>query len=113
MGHCNDMPQQLYQSRIFVLTSDYEGMPNALLESMALGLACISTDCPCGGPRTVIQDGENGLLIPLRDTKALETALRRILSDPEFEKKLGENAHKIGETLAPDRVNEAWESVII
>lgn len=113
MGHCNDMPQQLYQSRIFVLTSDYEGMPNALLESMALGLACISTDCPCGGPRTVIQDGENGLLIPLRDTKALETALRRILAAPELEHKLGENAHKIGETLAPDRVNEAWESVII
>lgn len=113
MGHCNDMPQQLYQSRIFVLTSDYEGMPNALLESMALGLACISTDCPCGGPKTVIQDGENGLLIPVRDEKALEVALRRILSDADFEKKLGENAHKIGEKLAPERVNESWEKVIV
>ena len=113
MGHCNDMPQQLYESRIFVLTSDYEGMPNALLESMALGLACISTDCPCGGPRTVIQDGENGLLIPVRNEKALEQALWEILSNPALEKKLGENARKIGEQLSPERVNEAWEKVII
>lgn len=113
MGHCMDMPQQLYESRIFVLASDYEGMPNALLESMALGLACISTDCPCGGPRTVIRDGENGILIPVRDEQALEQALRRILSDAQLEKKLGENAHKIGDALAPARVNELWEKALI
>lgn len=113
MGYCHDMPQQIYQSRIFVLTSDYEGMPNALLESMALGLACISTDCPCGGPRTVIRDGENGLLIPVRDEKALEKALRKILGDSEVEERLGVNAHHIGEELSTEKVNTAWEKLII
>lgn len=113
MGHCNDMPQQLYQSRIFVLTSDYEGMPNALLESMALGLACISTDCPCGGPRTVIQDGENGILIPVHDTQALEKALRKILENPDLEERLGVNAHHIGEELSTEKVNAAWEELIM
>ena len=113
MGRHSDIPEQIYESRIYVLTSNFEGMPNALLEAMALGLACISTDCPCGGPRTVIRDGENGLLIPVGDEEALEKALRKLLDDRDLEEKLGRNAHRIGEELSTDRVNASWESFII
>lgn len=112
MGRRSDIAEQIRQSRIYVLTSNYEGMPNALLEAMALGLACISTDCPCGGPREVITDGENGLLIPVGDVSALEQALRRILDDVELEKELGTNANKLGKQLSPEQVNLAWEKFV-
>ena len=58
-------------ARLFVLTSDYEGMPNALMEAMALGLPCISTDCRPGGARTLIKSGKTGIIVPLRNVNAL------------------------------------------
>jgi len=112
MGRHADIPEQIWKSRIYVLTSNFEGMPNALLEAMALGLACIATDCPCGGPGTVIRDGENGLLIPVGDEQALEEALRKVMDNPALEERLGKNAHKLGEELAPERVNRAWEEFV-
>lgn len=112
MGRRSDIPDCIYRSRIFVLMSQYEGMPNALLEAMSLGLAVISTDCPCGGPRTVIRDGENGLLVPVDDIDALEQALRRILENPQLEEMFGRNASKLGMELAPEKVNQMWREYI-
>ena len=112
MGSCGQVAEAIGEAGIFVLSSDVEGMPNALLEAMALGLACVSTDCPCGGPRTVIKDGENGLLIPVGDTDALTRALRRIMDDPELEERLGVNAAKIKEDLEPKKVNQMWMDYI-
>lgn len=111
-GSCSHVADAIREAEIFVLSSNVEGMPNALLEAMALGLACISTDCPCGGPRTVIRDGENGLLIPVGDTAALENAIRRILSDPDLEERLGIHAAEIKQELAPERVNQMWMDYI-
>lgn len=111
-GNVSRIPDYIERARIFVLTSDTEGMPNALLEAMALGLAVISTDCPCGGPRTVIRDGSNGLLVPVRDTQALTEALRKLLSNPDFEQSLGEQAAKIQEQLSPEQVNREWQQYL-
>lgn len=112
MGNVQKVADEIERSRIFVLTSDIEGMPNALLESMSLGLACISTDCPVGGPRSVIEDGVNGLLIPVGDADALEQALRRILSDASFEERLGQQARDIQKRLHPDLINAKWMEYI-
>lgn len=112
MGDHDNIPELIYQSRIFVLSSDAEGMPNALMEAMALGLAVVSTDCPCGGPAAVIRHGENGLLVPPGDTEAMERALREILSDTEKEERFGKEAHKLGEELSPERVNKSWQDYI-
>lgn len=112
MGRRSDIRDQIERSRIFVLSSDYEGMPNALLEAMATGLAVISTDCPCGGPKTVIRDGENGLLIPVGDEAALTAALQRILDDPELEESLGREAAKLARELAPEKVCRRWQEEI-
>lgn len=87
-------------------------MPNSIMEAMALGIPVIATDCPCGGPAELIQDGENGLLVPVGDAFALADAFRRILQDAEFERKLGESAREIVERLAPDKVNKRWESYL-
>lgn len=111
-GKENATYDKIYDSSIFVLTSYVEGMPNALIEAMALGLAVISTDCPCGGPRMLIQDKRNGLLIPVDDKKALVNALGKLLEEEQLREQLGQNAHKLGEELAPGKVNRMWQEYI-
>ncbi|MXP74782.1 glycosyltransferase [Lachnospiraceae bacterium WCA-9-b2] len=95
-------------SAIFVMTSNFEGMPNALLEAMALGLPCISTDCPCGGPRSLIETGKNGLLIPVGDIEALEKALRVLLKSPDFADSLGREATLIRGKLDIENIGRQW-----
>ncbi len=107
-GEVDRVEETIYRSRIYVLTSKMEGMPNALMEAMALGLAVVSTDCPCGGPRTLIRNGENGILVPVDDDAALTEALKKILTDPGLEKRLGENAAGLGRELSPERVSRQW-----
>lgn len=85
-------------SAMFVLSSDYEGISNALLECLAIGLPCISTDCPCGGSRMLIKNGENGLLVPVGDAEALCRAMERMADDKEFADKCGKNAKKTRKT---------------
>lgn len=111
-GYVKDIPQQLLEPSVFVLSSDYEGMPNALMEAMASGLACISTDCPCGGPRFLIKEGENGLLVPVGDQTALENALRRVLADDTLRQKLGANATRIQRKLSSEIIYKKWEEFI-
>lgn len=111
-GSVSDVADRICKARIFTLTSNTEGMPNSIMEAMALGIPVIATDCPCGGPAELIQDGENGLLVPVGDAFALADAFRRILQDAEFERKLGESAREIVERLAPDKVNKRWESYL-
>ena len=112
-GSITDVAAALRQTSAFLLTSDTEGMPNTLLEAMATGLPCIATDCPCGGPAAVIRDGENGLLVPVRDTAALTAALRRVLSDPALAQRLGAAAANVQETYAPARVLPQWEAYLL
>lgn len=111
-GFVSDMPERLEKSSMFVLSSDYEGMPNALMEAMASGLPCVSTDCGGGGARFLIRDGENGSLVPVGDENAMAEAMRKILSDEAFAATLGRNARKLQETLAPEKVYGEWEAFV-
>lgn len=111
-GNQADIYEKIYQSNIFVLTSYFEGMPNALIEAMALGLAVISTDCVGSGPKELIRNNENGILIPVGDKKALKEALLRLIADKELEKELGVEAAKIVKNLNPDYVNSLWKTYL-
>lgn len=107
-GFCKNVHEQICSAAFFVMTSDFEGMPNALIEAMALGLPCISTDCPCGGPKMLIRPGENGLLFPVKDEKALLNAMCRMAADPEAAAAMGEKACAIKEKVHLDAVVDQW-----
>ena len=111
-GRSDTIYEQIYESRIFVLPSKVEGMPNALIEAMTLGLAVVSTDCPCGGPRMLIKDGINGLLVPVDDQEAMTNAILKILDNPELEESMGREAHKLLDEVHPDKVNKIWETYL-
>lgn len=108
-GAIPDVADKIGKASLFLLTSYSEGISNALIEAMALGLPVIATDVPSGGTQELIRHEENGLIIPTGDEKALKEAMDRLLSDREFAARLGEQAHKIQERLAPDRVNRQWQ----
>ena len=91
-----------------MLTSFTEGMPNTLIEAMSLGTACISTDCPCGGPKDLIRDGENGFLVPVDDSDALADRLTRLLENPDLMQQMGKNAAKLQAEYLPEKVNQEW-----
>ena len=98
-GRVEDVATVIQSASVFVLTSKQEGMPNALMEALVSGLAAVSTDCPCGGPAELIEDGVNGILIPVDDEQALTEALDKLLSDEEYRNRLGEEAKKLIEKV--------------
>jgi len=112
-GHTDHMPEELEKSSLYVLSSDFEGMPNALMEGMAVGLPCISTDCPCGGPKFLIQDGKNGILVPVGDVDKMAEAMKALLIDEEKRNALGKEAATVQERLAPEKIYKQWEEFIV
>ncbi len=94
VGRKPDVIDIISDMQIYVLASRYEGMPNSLLEGMASGCACISTDCDFG-PRELIIDGKNGLLVPVEDTTALAIALDTLAKDHVLSVKISQNAAAI------------------
>lgn len=112
-GYVNNVDERLSDSALFVLPSNYEGMPNALMEAMAIGLPCISTDCPIGGPRFLIEDGYNGFLVPVNDEVGLSNRIEKVLSDTKLQNKLGDNSQKIINKLNPDTIYASWEKLVL
>ena len=112
-GAVDDVAKRMSEASIFVLPSRIEGMPNALIEAMVMGMACISTDCPCGGPRDLIAtDESNGILVPVDDVDAMAMALKRLITNDTLRESMGDNARKIMNTLHPDAVNKQWKNYI-
>lgn len=107
-GVVPDVAARICRASLFLLTSYSEGVSNALIEALALGLPVIATDVPSGGTEELMRDGVNGLVIPAGDQAALEHAMDRLLSDPAYADRLGREAAKIQERLAPERVNPMW-----
>ncbi len=112
MGQSEDIASVLAGAKLFVLSSDYEGMPNALMEALVAGVPSISTDCPCGGPRELIKHGENGLLVPCQDEQALIQAMDKMLSNPQQAATLAANARRLAEVFKPEVVVKQWEDFL-
>ncbi len=112
MGKTDNVAEVLSHAKAFVMTSDFEGMPNAMLEAMAVGLPVIVTDCPCGGPRMIIKNNVNGILLPVNDVDSLYNALKRIEQDTEFRKSISIQAMQTSRMFKPQVIYQQWKSYI-
>lgn len=108
MGHSQDIIKIMSQSEIFVLSSDYEGMPNSLIEAMCVGCACVATDAPAYGARHFINDGENGLLVKVKDEEGMARALKRLVTEDELREKLGNNARLVYKVVDASVISDNW-----
>ena len=109
-GRNKDVLNCIKNCAAFILSSDYEGMPNALIEAMCMGMPVISTDCPSGGPRELIHNGENGLLIGVNNVDDMKKAMRQIIDSKS--KAFGENAYLTGKKLTEPSIFEEWRNVL-
>ena len=93
MGRTSDVEAVLNETDLFVMSSDYEGMPNALIEAMAMGVPCISSDCRTG-PKSLIKDGQTGLLFQTGNLESLTEKMDWALQHPEEMNRMGNNARE-------------------
>ena len=109
-GRNKDVLNAINDSAAFILSSDYEGMPNALIEAICMGMPVISTDCPSGGPRELIHNGENGLLIDVNSVEDMKKAMKKIVGGSG--ETLGKNAYLTGGKLTNPSIFEEWKTVL-
>jgi len=113
MGLTTQPMQDIARDGVFLITSDFEGISNSLLEAMAVGLPCVSTDHTPGGARLLITDHENGLLAPIEDAVALSNAMCEFAENPALAKACGEKARDVVNRFAPDQIIDMWEQYLL
>ena len=109
-GRTNNVPEALASARIFVLCSNVEGMPNALMEAMALGVPCIATDV--SGVRDIIDDGVNGFIIPVGDQKALEDRLMQLMGSEKLQDQFSRESYSVMERFDKRIIFEQWLDLV-
>lgn len=109
-GHARDIHQKVAAASVFVLTSEYEGLPNALIEAMMMGVPSITTDYP--GADEVLEDGVTGLVVPRGNAPALADALVRLAEDPALAGKLSAQAMDRAQAYRTENVIRQWRTTI-
>jgi glycosyltransferase involved in cell wall biosynthesis len=106
-----DMGAEMSKASIFVLSSRWEGLPLVLLEAMSVGMGVVSFDCPTG-PREVIEDHVNGLLIRPRKMEVLAAGLSEMMDDAELRRRCAERAIETAHDYSMEAVGPQWESFL-
>lgn len=112
-GFCFDIHDRIKQAQIYVLSSDFEGMPNSLMEAMAMGFPVISTDCPTGGPRELINDGENGFLVSVGDSIGLANKISYLIDNPCERERVAQQAMNIRNTHSEESIVAIWKKEVL
>ena len=112
LGQQDNIPEKIVNSACFILTSDFEGIPNALIEAMSIGIPSISTDCSPGGAKLLINDGVNGFLVKKGDFQAIADKLSWIVENQDKSEKIGREAMKIAQTFSEKEISIQWEQAI-
>jgi len=111
-GFQENLYKFIQKSDVFVHTSLFEGFGNIILEAMSCGVPVIATDCPFG-PREIIKNGENGILVPVSDEGALAKALKIILENKETRNRFVRNAHQRLLEFTPEKMVRSYEDVFL
>lgn len=111
-GNSRHVHEDIKNAKLFAFTSDYEGLPNALMEAMAIGVPCVSTDCSPGGARMLINHGENGILVPCGDVAALTAVFDELLENEEMLEKFSVNGQKLKESVCVENIAKRWVECI-
>lgn len=112
-GAVDNIGEEIKDARLFIMTSIYEGMPNALIEAMVLGLPVISSDCPCGGPKMLIENEKNGYLFKNNNIEDLICKIELLLNNEEKCREIGYEASKIVRLVNSNKINKEWEKIIL
>lgn len=102
----------IIRDAMYVNSSDYEGMSNAMLEAMAIGMPVICTDCPIGGANAIINSGENGILTQVGNSAELCEAMKKIAGDEKLSEKLSRNAAEIRHRLSLENTAKKWMELL-
>lgn len=106
-GPTKNIGKEYSESSMIVMSSHYEGFPMVMIEAMACGLPPVSFDFKCG-PRDIIKEGENGLVVTDGDIDGLAEAMMTLMRDDELRKRMGEEAKKVVETFSEAKVMDKW-----
>lgn len=112
-GMTKNIVKEHQTADVYIMFSHGEGYPNALMEALAMGVPSISSDCPVGGPRDMIIDGENGYLVKCGDKEALADRIIELIDDEELKKRFSEKAISIRETNRFDIIYKRYMDFII
>lgn len=107
-----DVHSSVLHDTMYVNSSDHEGMSNAMLEAMAIGMPVICTNCPIGGANAVIRNGENGILTQVGNSAEMSEAMKKIAGDKSFADKLSRNAAKIRNDLSLENTAKKWMELL-
>lgn len=110
-GFASDIHSIMRDAAMYVSSSDYEGISNSMLEALGMGVPTVVTDCPVGGAHMVIQNGINGVLVPVGDTNSFYTAMKKVIEDKEFAKAISREAIKVKDEYPIEKISKRWIEV--
>lgn len=110
-GFCKNIQELMQNSQIYVLASKYEGLPMVLMEALSNGMACISYDC-VSGPRDLIEDKKNGLLIDNQNKEAMQDGIRQLINNYNLRETLAQQAPQSVTKYSLENILTQWELLI-
>lgn len=112
-GYVDDIADRIRDAGMFVLSSDFEGISNAMSEAMALGLPVVCTDCPVGGAALLIDHRVSGMLVPVRDQESLTAAMMEVATDTVLATRIASGARASVTRFSPEALVAVWEADVL
>lgn len=111
-GAVSNIFEKVAEAEVFAFSSDYEGLSNALMEALATGIPCVTTDHTPGGGRELVENEVNGLLVPCRNSQALANAINYMIENPDKAKAMGKRALRIREQASLENITRQWTELV-
>lgn len=109
-GRCETVIEEMNKAKVFAFSSDFEGMSNAILEAVCVGLPVVTTNV--SGAKELVKEGEGGFVVPIRNEKALANALHKVLSNKELRERMAQANKARAKDFKQDMIVNQWEELI-